>query len=67
MVLIYVMLAHHLDILLGVDYVKVGVCYMYAIGEVLSIIENGVVLGLPVPTPIKKALEMINGGDDNES
>ena len=65
MILIYVMLAHHLDVLLGVDYVKVGVCYMYAIGEVLSIIENGVILGLPVPTPIKKALEMINGGDDD--
>ena len=67
MILIYVMIAHHIDVLLGVNYVRIGVCYMYATGEVLSIIENGVVLGLPIPTPIKKALEMLHGGEDNEN
>lgn len=65
-VFVYVIIGHHLDILLGTDYVRMGICYMYAIGEVLSIIENGVVLGVPVPTPIKKALEILNGGDDDE-
>lgn len=65
MILVYVMVAHWLDYVLGVDYVKTGVCFMYATGEVISIIENGVILGLPVPTPIKKALEMLNGGENN--
>lgn len=63
MIFVYVMIAHHLDVLLSVNYVRIGVCYMYAVGEVLSIIENGVTLGLPVPEPIKKALEMIDGGE----
>ena len=35
---------------------------MYAIGEVLSIIENGVTLGVPIPEPIVKALDILNGG-----
>ena len=69
-ILIYVMVAHHLDNLLNVDYIRSAVCYMYATGEVLSIIENGVVLGVPIPTPIKKALEVLNsnneGGEENE-
>lgn len=60
MILIYVMLGHHLDMLLHLDYIRVGVCYMYATGEVLSIFENGIKLGVPIPEPIKKALDMLN-------
>ena len=44
---------------------------MYAVGEVLSIMENGTKLGLPVPTPIQKALKILNesvdGIDDTEA
>ncbi len=65
-ILVYVMLAHHLDVLLGVDYIRTAVCYLYATGEVLSIIENGTKLKLPIPIPIKKALEILNGGDNND-
>ena len=64
LILVYVMIGHQVDVLLGVDYVRVGVCYMYAVGEVLSIIENGVTLGVPVPEVIVKALDMINGGEN---
>lgn len=66
-IFIYVIVGHHMDVLLGVNYVRIGICYMYATGEVLSIIENGIALGVPVPAPIKKALEMLNGGEDNEN
>lgn len=67
MVLVYIIIAHFTDYLLDVDYVKTGVCYMYGVGEVISIIENGVILGVPIPKPILKALEIIHGGDDDEN
>ena len=60
-VLVYVIIGHHMDIMLHVDFVRAGICYMYAAGEVLSIIENGTKLGVPVPEPIKKALKIMNG------
>lgn len=66
-ILVYVMVANHLDNLLDVNYIRSAVCYMYATGEVLSIIENGVTLGVPIPAPIKKALEVLNGGEDDEN
>lgn len=66
MVFVYLIVAHHLDVLLGVNYIRVAVCYLYATGEVLSIIENGTRIGVPVPDPIKKALEILNGGKENE-
>jgi toxin secretion/phage lysis holin len=59
-VLVYVIIGHHMDIMLHVNFVRTGICYMYAAGEVLSIIENGTKLGVPVPEPIKKALKIMN-------
>lgn len=59
-IFIYIIIAHRLDVMLKVDYIRIGVCYMYAVGEVLSIMENGTKLGLPVPTPIQKALKILN-------
>ena len=65
-VFVYVIIGNHMDNMLNTDYIRAGICYMYATGEVLSIIENGVRLGVPIPTPIKKALEIINGGNEND-
>ena len=62
-IFVYVIIGHHMDMMLHVDYVRIGICYMYAAGEVLSIIENGTKLGVPVPEPLKKALEIMNKGD----
>lgn len=70
-IFIYIIIAHRLDVMMHVDYIRIGVCYMYAVGEVLSIMENGTKLGLPVPTPIQKALKILNesvdGIDDTEA
>lgn len=59
-ILFYVIIANQIDILLDIHYVRIGVCYMYIVNDILSIIENGSVLGVPVPAPIKKALEILN-------
>lgn len=70
MILIYVMLAHHLDVLLlsfniiQHDFVRIGVCFMYIVNEIISIIENGTKLGVAVPKPIQNALEIINNVND---
>ena len=59
-ILIYIIIANQLDILLSVNYIRVGVCYMYIVNDILSIIENGTSLGVPVPKVLKKALEILN-------
>lgn len=72
MIVVYVILAHHLDVLLisfGIiqhDFVRVGVCFMYITSEIISIIENGSKLGVDVPKPIQNALEILNNKDDKE-
>lgn len=66
-ILVYVIIGYQLDIVLDVTYIRPSVCFMYATGEVISIIENGVRLGVPVPEPIEKALQLLNGGDEDEN
>ncbi len=72
MIVVYVILAHHLDVLLilyGViqhDFVRTGVCFMYITSEIISIIENGSKLGVAVPKPIQSALEILNNKDEEE-
>ena len=59
MIIVYVMLAHHFDVLLNINYIRMGVCYMYIVSETISIFENGVKLGVEIPGPIKNALEIL--------
>ena len=72
MIIVYVILAHHLDVLLisfniiQHDFVRIGVCFMYIVNEIISIIENGTKLGAAVPKPIQNALEIINNVNDEE-
>lgn len=65
MILLYVILAHHFDVLLHLDYVRISICYMYIVSETISIIENGVKLGAPVPKPIEKILEILNNDSED--
>ena len=65
-ILIYVIIGNQLDLLLQVDYIRIAVCSMYIVNEIISIIENGTLLGVPVPKPIQKVLEIINDKKEGE-
>ena len=63
-ILIYVMLAHLLDMLLDTTYVRIAVCWLYIVNDIISIIENGAQFGVKVPKPILKALEVMQDDED---
>lgn len=58
-IIIYVILAHLLDTLLNLDYVRTCVCWLYIVNDIISITENGAKLGVKFPTPILKVLEVM--------
>lgn len=47
------------------DIIRSAICCFYISNEGLSILENGIILGLPIPTKIKKVLKQIKG--DNKT
>lgn len=61
--LLVVLVAARLDILLGTAFVRDGVVVAYIANETLSIVENAGLMGIPIPEPVKNAIEALKGGN----
>jgi toxin secretion/phage lysis holin len=59
LILLIMLIAHRLDILLGVDVVMGAAIYFYIANELLSIIENYGRIGLPLPNRLKKVIRVL--------
>lgn len=59
LMLLFVMVAVRMDQLLGVSYVRDAVCIGFCTNEILSIIENLGLAGIPMPAVVTKALEQL--------
>ena len=59
MMLLFVLVAVQIDKLLGTDYARDAVCIGFCSNEILSIIENLGLAGIPMPQAISKALEQL--------
>ncbi len=63
--LLLVLVAVRLDIALGTSYIRDAVCIAFTVNELISITENAGLLGVPLPTVITKAIELLqNKGKD---
>ena len=65
--LLIVLVAARLDIILGTEFIRDAVVIGYIANEVISIIENAGLMGVPIPEAIKKAIEVLQqkGSEDN--
>lgn len=54
-----VMVAYHLDTLIGTDYVRDAVIIGFIANEGISIAENAGLMGVPMPQRLKKAIEIL--------
>lgn len=59
LMLLFVLVAVQMDALMGVDYVRDAVCIGFCSNEVLSIIENLGLAGVPMPQAVVNALEQL--------
>ena len=59
MMLLFVLVAVQIDKILGTAYARDAVCIGFCSNEVLSIIENLGLAGIPMPQAITKALEQL--------
>lgn len=48
-----------MDILLGTTYIRDAVCISFCLNELLSIVENTCLMGIPFPPAIKKAIDVL--------
>lgn len=64
--LLLVLVAVRLDITLGTSYIRDAVCIAFVANELLSITENAGLLGVPLPTVITKAIEILQSKGKGE-
>ena len=59
LMLLFVLVAVQIDRLLGSEYVRDAVCIGFCSNEILSIVENLGLAGVPMPQAVVKALEQL--------
>ncbi len=59
MVLLFVLIAYRLDLLIGTNYIRDAVIIGFCTNEAISIVENAGLMGIPLPTVITKAIDML--------
>ena len=64
--LLIVLVAARLDIILGTGVIRDAVIIGYIANEIISIIENAGLMGVPIPEAIKKAIEVLQSKGEEE-
>ena len=59
MILLFVLIGHRLDLAVGTTYIKDAVCIAFMANELISIVENAGLMGLPVPSVISNAIDIL--------
>lgn len=59
LMLLFVAVAVQMDQLMGTAYIRDAVCIGFCANEILSIIENLGLAGIPMPEAVKQALEQL--------
>lgn len=57
--ILIVVVAHLMDLLLGVCYVRDAAVFGFCANEIISILENAGLMGLGVPEPIMNAIDLL--------
>ena len=57
--ILIVLIACRLDLIMGTSLVRDAVIIAYIVNELISIIENAGLMGIPVPAVITKAIEVL--------
>lgn len=61
-----VIVAYRLDLLIGSNYIKNAVIIAFCVNELISLIENAGLMGIPIPGVITKAIEVLKEKGDSD-
>ena len=64
--LLVVLVACRLDLILGSNFIRDAVVIAFVANEAISIIENAGLMGIPMPMPILKAIEVLKNKSESE-
>ena len=65
--LLFVVIAYRLDLLIGTDYIRTGVIIAFCASELISICENAGLMGVPLPSVITKAIDILKNKSEDDN
>ena len=65
-ILLFVLIGHRLDLAMGTTYIRDAVCIAFIANELISIVENAGLMGLPIPAVITKAIDVLKSKTEAE-
>ena len=57
--LLFVLIGHRLDLAVGTTYIRDAVCIAFIANEVISLVENAGLMGVPIPAAITNAIDVL--------
>lgn len=57
--LVVVLVAHFIDALIGTEYIRDAVVIAFAVNEIVSILENCAIMGVPIPKVLIKGIDVL--------
>lgn len=67
MTLIFVLVAYRIDIVLGTSYIRNAVIIAFIANELISLVENAGLMGIPMPDIITKSIDILQKKAEQES
>ncbi len=64
-ILLFVLISYRLDLYLNTDYIKTATIIGFIANELISIVENAGLMGVPLPVKLIKAIEVLKDKGEN--
>lgn len=66
MTLVFVLVSYRLDLIIGTNYIKNAVIIAFMANELISLVENAGLMGIPLPAVITKAIDILQKKSESE-
>lgn len=64
--LLFVLVAHRLDISLNANYIRTATIIGFIVNEFISIVENAGIMGIPLPQTLVSAIDTLIGKENTD-
>lgn len=66
MTLVFVLVAYRLDLVIDTNYIRDAVIIAFMANELISLVENAGLMGIPLPAVITKAIDILQKKSESE-
>ena len=67
MILFFVLIGYRLDLAIGTSYIRDAVCIGFIANELVSIVENAGLMGIPIPAVVTESIDILKNNTKSDN